>query len=342
MISLVIGIAGLAMLGPDGVQRYEALSIELWSLSRSAAFDTAVMIDKTLLMLVDALWLIAPFLALMFAVALAGPLLMSGWSFSTQPLKPQFSRLSPAKGIKRMFSLNSLVELLKSLAKVVLLGIAAFSFFHIGRDQYFLLGSLPLGQALQSAFSLMLQLFVCLLIALFVIAGVDVPWQQWEYARKLRMTRQELKEENKENNGNPEIKAKIRNLQISIANRRMLLDVPTADVVVINPTHYSVALKYNAEMDAPQVIASGVDEMALRIREIARESGVPLFEAPPLTRALYRFAEVGEAIPVELYMAVAQVLAYIFQVQRLSRHEASRLTPPGDLPLPPEMDDGEA
>jgi len=173
-----------------------------------------------------------------------------------------------------------------------------------------------------------------LVLSLSLVAVVDVPYQQWSYAKKLKMTFQEVREENKEQVGNPEVKSRIRQMQQANANRKMLLDVPSADVIIVNPTHFSVALRYDDDLVAPVVVAKGVDHMALKIREIARHNKVTIFSAPPLARALYNHSDIGETIPSELYLAVAQVLAYVLQVKESTSDNRRSLIPPTNLPVP--------
>jgi flagellar biosynthetic protein FlhB len=193
-------------------------------------------------------------------------------------------------------------------------------------------GSMHLGHV-------MLVSFLSIVGGLVLIAAIDAPYQMWHYANKLKMTRQELRQEAKESDGNPEIKAKIRQQQREMATRRMMEAIPTADVVVTNPTHYAVALKYTeGKMRAPQVVAKGADEVAARIREIATENNVPMLEAPPLARALYRHTELGDAIPESLYTAVAEVLAYVFQLRVYKKHGGMRPEVPEELDVPPQLD----
>jgi len=188
-------------------------------------------------------------------------------------------------------------------------------------------------------FGIIFVIILVLVMSLSIVAVVDVPYQRWSYAKKLRMTFQEVREENKEQNGNPEVKAKVRQMQQANANRKMLLDVPDADVIIVNPTHFSVALRYDDNLVAPVVVAKGVDHMALKIREIAKHNKVEIFSAPPLARALYRHSDIGETIPSELYLAVAQILAYVLQVKEASFSDRRRLIRPGNLPVPRSLQD---
>ena len=335
-VVLLAGLGGMVAFGRSGARAYERLATRRWRLERVDAFTDAAILNGLREALLATLGILAPFLALMLLAALAGSVLMSGWVFSAKGLKPDLSRLSPVKGLGRMFGPKALGELAKGLAKVVLLGGIGWAVFAANVEHYVALGRVPLALAVPEAFGLVFGMLLALVVALGAVAAVDVPWQKFQHTKKLKMTKQQVREEAKETNGNPEVKAKVRQLQQSAAHRRMLRDVPDADVVIVNPTHYAVALRYIPEESAPVVLASGVDHMAMRIREIAREKGVTIFSAPPLARALHRHAPVGSVIPPGLYVAVAQVLAHVYRARAPgTRYEA----PPTDLPIPPELAD---
>lgn len=256
-----------------------------------------------------------------FAAALAAcfiaPLVMGGLRFSSQSLQPDFKRLSPMAGLKRLYGKDSLAELLRSLLRVLLVvGVGAM----VVSAGFHALLAMP-GMSLQAAAATGLKMAMTALLAmagaLALLAAIDVPWQRWRHRSRLKMSKQEIRDELKQTEGNPEIKARVRQVAQQMARRRMMDAVPTADVVVTNPTHYAVALKYDPKkMRAPRVVAKGVDEIALLIREAARRHRVAVLEAPPLARALYRTAQVDQEIPVKLYAAVAQVLSYVFQLRR--------------------------
>jgi flagellar biosynthetic protein FlhB len=267
-----------------------------------------------------ALKLMLPMLPLVFAAlaaCLIGPAIMGGLRFSNQALQPDFKRMSPIAGLKRMYGKESLAELVRSLLRVGLIGgVGAFVVY----GAFSRLLAMP-QQSLESATGYGVGMAIGALLAmvgsLIVLAALDVPYQRWSWHNKLKMTKQELRDEHKQMEGNPEIKARVRQVAQQLSQRRMMEAVPTADVVITNPTHYAVALKYEAgAMRAPKVVAKGVDEMALRIRELAGAHKVALVEAPPLARALYRQAKVDQEIPVKLYAAVAQVLSYVYQLKR--------------------------
>jgi len=306
-------------------------------LSRDILLDDATPLRQLRVSVMSALQLLLPaFLALVIA-SFIGPLIAGGWSFSLGPLKPSPSKLSPLKGFKRMFGMQGLAELLKSLAKFLLLAGISILLYQQLKYSYFNLGRLPMQHAIAQAMDLIVLVFLGLTAGLILMAIIDLPYQRWEHKRKQRMTRQELKEESKETNGNPETKAKIRRLQEEAANRKMLVDVKTTDVIIVNPTHYSVALKYEKSGDgAPIVVARGIDHMALRIREIGRAHGVEVYSAPLLARVLYHKVRVGQEVPVDLYLAVAQILAYVYQLDRHQRGEGAEPVRPDSLPIPAE------
>jgi len=284
--------------------------------------DTARLGDKEYLLqtFVDAigsgLALLAPLLVAVVVAGIAGALAFGGWAFSTQPLAPKFEKLDPIAGLKRVFGWNGLLELAKALAKFVLVAAFAMVLLWVLADDFVRLGRLPIDIALSRAAYLTALSFLGLSATLLIIAGIDVPAQSWQFQRRMRMTRQELKEEFKETEGRPEVRSRIRAAQQELATRRMMEEVPKADVVATNPTHYAVALRYDASrMRAPRVVAKGADLVALSIRNVAKANGVPLFEHPLLTRALYYTTAIGMEIPPRLYMAVAQVLTYIYQLR---------------------------
>ena len=296
------------------------------TLTREQAMDTGALLNALSTESSQALLAIAPVLGLTMVAAVAAPLALGGWAFSGTALSPDFSRLNPVSGIGRMFSLRSWVELGKALAKFAIVGCAGAIVLWINMGQLLGLGSEPVGMAIGHAIAISGQALIALTAALIFIAAVDVPFQLWQHGRDLRMTREEVRQELKEGDGSPEMKSRIRNLQRERAQRRMIQEVPKADVIVVNPTHYAVALRYDdKKMRAPLVVAKGVDLMAAQIRSVASAHNVPIFEAPPLARVLYRTTEIGAEIPANLYVAVAQVLTYIFQLRTARRDYA---TPP--------------
>ncbi|GHA90263.1 flagellar biosynthesis protein FlhB [Cognatilysobacter bugurensis] len=258
-----------------------------------------------------------PLVLAALAACLIAPAIMGGLRFSNQALQPDLKRLSPMAGLKRMYGKESLAELVRSLLRVVLLGgIGAFVVYR-AFDRLIAMPKQSLESSIAYGVDLAVFALLAMVGALGVLAALDIPYQHWHWRNKLKMTKQELRDEHKELEGNPEVKARVRQVAREMSQRRMMDAVPTADVVITNPTHYAVALKYEAgAMRAPKVVAMGVDELALRIRELAGHHKVTLVEAPPLARALYRQAKVDQEIPVKLYAAVAQVLSYVYQLKR--------------------------
>ena len=337
VLMLLASLIGFAVLGGSGVQAYKQLAKNQWSIDRQAIFNDQSLLNGLLVPFIEALWISAPFLFLMFVAVFIGPLCMGGWVFAASSVKIDPKKLSPMAGLKRMVGVQSLAELLKALLKVILLGTIAVYMMKTHLDDYLRLGVMQIPDAINSMFGIVFVITLTLVLSLGLVALVDVPFQQWSHAKKLRMTLQEVKDESKEQQGNPEVKGKIRQMQQSMAGKRMLADVPDADVIIVNPTHFSVALKYNEDEVAPVVVAKGIDHLALKIREIAKESNVAIFEAPPLARSLYQHAEVGQSIPSELYLAVAQVLAYVMQVKKLSFPDRRRLIEPTDFSIPDSL-----
>ncbi|MGK2953550.1 MAG: flagellar biosynthesis protein FlhB [Thiobacillus sp.] len=282
---------------------------------------------------------LAPFFLLVVIAALASPLLLRGWLFSTKALAPKFNRLNPFSGIKRMFSSQGLIELVKSLAKVGLLGGVAAWLIWSNVDSIFSLSMEPSALAIQHMGDIIGKIFLLVSGTMIFIVAIDLPYQVWSHFKKLRMSKEELRREAKESEGDPHLKAHIRAQQREVARRRMMSEIPTADVVVTNPTHYAVALKYSeGKMRAPRVVAKGADAVAAKIRELAAEHKVPLLEAPPLARALFRHTELGDEIPATLYTAVAEVLAYVFQLRHYQQVGGAYPDAPTALPVPPELD----
>lgn len=338
---LIAGSVCVWIMGSWLANRIAAMLRRGLMLDRSAAFDTSAMAASLSAMGWDALLTIAPVLAVLLVAAVAGPLVLGGFVFSSKAFQPDFSRLSPVQGFARMFSRHGLAELIKAIAKSAL--VAGVSVWVIRRDQEALFGLLaqPLHSGMSSFGDVVLFSAVAIAAGLALIAAIDVPFQLWQYYSKLRMTKEEARQEAKELEGDPQVKARIRSQQREMARKRMMAEVPKADVVVTNPTHYSVALKYEAgRMGAPRMVAKGTGHVAQRIREIASEHEVPLVEAPPLARALFHNAEIGDEIPSGLYTAVAEVMAYIYQLNASLKAGGVVPEPPRELPIPAGMDPG--
>jgi len=306
---------------------------------RAAAFDTSYMLAQTGLMAMQSLIALAPLFGMLVLAALVAPLMLGGWLFSAKAIGPKFDKLDPIAGIKRLFSAQSLAELLKALAKSLLIGGVAWLVIMADMGKV----TAMMAQSERAALPQMILLVAhhCALItaSLLLIALVDVPYQLWSHYRKLRMSREDLRQEHKESEGDPHIKAQIRRQQQQMARRRMMSEVPKADIVVTNPTHFAVALKYDDKaMRAPRVVAKGVDAVAERIREIARENKIAILEAPPLTRSLYKHTKLGDEIPTGLYTAVAEVLAWVYQLKRWKDEGGEAPRTPADLPVPEALE----
>jgi len=301
-------------------------------IDRSKIFDTDYGPIALAEASINAAWTMMPFALVLLVSVFASATLIGGWSFSMKAAAFKAERMNPIKGIKRVFSANSLMELMKALAKFGIVAAIAVAWLWLSVDEVLMLGRQPIGSAIHSALKICGISLLVTSAGLILIAMVDVPFQLHSYQKKLKMTRTEVRDEFKETEGRPEIKSKIRALQQQVATRRMMQDVPTADVVITNPTHYSIALKYDdAAAGAPRVVAKGKDLVAAKIREIAEKNGVALFSAPPLARALFRSTKLGHEIPAGLYTAVAQVLAYIFQIR--DGHRPGQQYPVRPVPL---------
>lgn len=337
-VLLAAGV-GIWMLGDVMMRPLKRLLVAGLSFEREQAFDPNLLLTGLGAKLLDVLLAFAPLAGLLIVVAVGSPLLIGGWLFSTKSLQPNFGKLNPLSGIRNMFSANAGVELIKAIGKTILVGVVAWMVIKSQMDAVMGLGSESLKDGTAHLGHILLVSFLSIVGALVFIALIDAPYQMWHYANKLKMTREELRQEAKESDGNPEIKAKIRAQQREMARRRMMTEIPNADVVVTNPTHYAVALKYtDGKMRAPQVVAKGADEVAAKIRAIAQENNVPMLEAPPLARALFRHAELGDEIPAALYTAVAEVLAYVFQLRAYRQQGGTRPKEPTELDVPPELD----
>jgi len=338
---MAAGAGGLWALSSWLVQRGENVMRMGLTFDRQEVFDPNAVGSNLLALGSEALATLAPFFLATLAAALLTPFLLGGFVFSPKVLTLDFERLDPLKGVKRMLSWQSVAEMVKGILKALLLGGIVWWVVVNERDNLFALLGQPLESALPAFGRMLLYAFIGFVAGLAVIALIDVPFQLWRYYAGLRMTKEELRQEYKELEGDPQLKARIRSQQREIARKRMMAEVPKADVVVTNPTHFAVALKYDAaKMGAPLVVAKGMNLVAQRIRELAAEHEVPVLELPPLARALHRHVEVGAAIPATLYTAVAEVMAYIYQLnQFLAQGGAASLLPPSP-PLAVAMPDG--
>jgi flagellar biosynthetic protein FlhB len=332
--------AGLWMLGGGVVNKLSSTLERGLSLNRDQITNPNLLIERIAADIGGVILACLPLAIAIMLVGVVSPLLIGGWNFTSKSFMPNFGKMNPLNGLGNMVSTNSLIELLKAVAKALLVGAVGWYVLMSEKDAVIGLALEPLGTATGHLTSLLVKAFMIMVGSLGAIAVLDGPYQKWHYANKLKMTRQEVIQESKESDGNPQIKGKIRQLQREMARKRMMSNVPTADVVVTNPTHFAVALKYaDGQKGAPRVVAKGTDEVAARIREIAKENKVALLEAPALARALYKHTDIDDEIPEALYSAVAEVLAYVYQLRAYTKGSSDQYPDrPGKLPVPPEMD----
>lgn len=336
---LLAGGGVLWFMGSTVTQSMVQLLREGLVLDREMVYDSALMTPRLYELAMDALIAFLPFLLAVLLAAALSPLLLNGWLFSVEALQPKLSKLNPIAGLGRMFSRTALVELVKALAKAALVGGVGAWVIWSDLDAVMALGLQSPDASISAMGQLIGQGVMVIIGAMLLIVAIDVPFQLWDHNKKLMMTKEEVRQENKETEGDPMVKGRIRQLQREAARRRMMSAIPTADVVVTNPTHYSVALKYNENgSGAPVVVAKGSHLLALRIREIAQEHHVPILEAPPLARALHKHTELGDTIPEALYTAVAEVLAYVYRLRRYEAVGGERPEEPAELPVPPGLD----
>jgi len=340
---LLAGSGAMLMFGHVYVTQLMGIARQSFALQRSAMFDPAFMISHLGAVSSAGIWMLAPIFILLLVATLLAPSALGGWLLSMKSVMPKLERLSPLKGLQRMFSVRALVEMLKAIAKVLVVGSVAVLLLYLLQHELVAMASEPLESAVRHSLGVVLWSALALSASTLLIAAVDVPFQISDHARKLRMTMQQVRDEMKETEGKPEVKARIRQLQRQFARGRMMSAVPKADVVITNPTHFAVALRYDIEQGAaPRLLAKGSDMVALRIREIAEANGVPVVRSARLARAIYYTTELEGEIPASLYMAVAQVLAYVFHLRSYRRGQGASPVLQDDLPVPEGMDEPSA
>ncbi|MGR2851668.1 flagellar biosynthesis protein FlhB [Vibrio vulnificus] len=336
---LVIGAVSLMWFGESLARALFKAMGRLFSLSREEIFDPSKLFDIASGALSA---LLLPLLLILFALFVAaaiGSAGVGGISFSVEAATPKLSKMNPLSGIKRMFGLQSWVELIKSILKVALVTGVAIYLIQASQEDLIQLSLDVYPQNIFHALDILLDFVLLISCSLLIVVAIDIPFQIWQHADQLKMTKQEVKDEYKDTEGKPEVKGRIRMLQREAAQRRMMADVPTADVIVTNPEHFSVALRYKQNSDrAPVVVAKGTDHMAMKIREVAREHDISIVPAPPLARALYYSTELEQQIPDGLFTAVAQILAYVFQLKQYRKRGGHRpKLKDYDLPIPPDL-----
>jgi flagellar biosynthetic protein FlhB len=336
---LVGSACAMLLMGKALANSMANMMSHMFSLSREEAMD----VNALFKVINDGVYqIIPPLLWIFFIVMLAafiGNTLLGGMSFSGDAMMPKASKLSPMAGFKRMFGVQAAVELIKSILKFFVVFVVAFLLLSGLFEEILGLSRETIPTNFEHAITMLQWMFLVLALSIGIIVIIDAPYQVWNHNRQLKMTKQEIKDEHKSTEGSPEIKGRIRRTQYEMSQRRMMQDVPESDVVITNPTHFSIALKYDAAAGgAPVLSAKGVDEMALHIRTIAKEHHIEIIQSPALARSLYYTAEVGDDIPEELFAAVAQVLAFIFQLNEHKQGKAKRPTPIAkELPIPDEF-----
>jgi flagellar biosynthetic protein FlhB len=339
MFVLVGSAVAIMIVGGMLADSLAGVMTRLFSLSRAEVMDIHALFNvlqgSVGNVIPPLLWIFA---IIMFA-AFVGNTMLGGMSFSAEAMAPKASKLSPLAGLKRMFGIKALVELVKSLLKFFVVFIVAYLLLSSLFDEILGLSLELIPLSIEHSVTLLQWMFLVLALSIGIIAAIDAPYQVWDHTRQLKMTKQEIKDEMKTSEGSPEIKGRIRRAQYEMSQRRMMQEVPNSDVVITNPTHYSIALKYDAQAGgAPMMVAKGIDEMALHIRTIAKEHNVEIIASPALARSLYYCAEVDEEIPEELFAAVAQVLAFIFQLNEHKKGKAKKPTPIAkNLPIPDDF-----
>jgi flagellar biosynthetic protein FlhB len=335
---LIVSSALLLIQGEKIAKGLLAMMRSEFQLSRENIFDPMTIMVQFKQLMIDAAMLIMPFLAVLVVVAIVAPISMGGWIFSWDSVSPKLERMDPIKGIPRLFAMRGWVEMLKALLKILLVFAVTVSLYRSYINELLGLGGEELELSIEHALNIIGMCFLLLSASLVVIAMIDVPYQLWDHSKKLKMTLQEIKDEHKESEGSPEVKGRQRRMQMDMAQSRMMAEVPKADVIVTNPSHYAVALKYEPNSNgAPKLVAKGVDLIAAQIRNIAIGADVPLVASPPLARALYYSTELDREIPQGLYMAVAQILAYVYQLKDARKHDWREPLPPENINVPDEF-----
>jgi len=338
VILLLVSGAGFFFLGSGLVGDIMQILRDGLTIEREQIFNIGAYPVLFLNTIQTAINAVFPLFLLLVIAAVIAPMAMGGWTFSIKPLTPDLKKLDPIKGMGRVFSVKGLMELAKALAKFLLVGSVGVWLLQGKMEGFMALSSQNLEQGISQLGYELIWAFILLSSALLFVALADAPFQLWDHSRKQKMTRQEVKDEQKETDGNPELKSKVRQKQHEVSQRRMMQEVPKADVVITNPTHYSVAIRYDqSSMGAPIIVALGADEVAGHIRRIAAANDVPLLSAPPLARALYHNCDIDEEIPAGLFLAVAQVLAYVYQLRHYELEGGIAPEFNSDVPIPDDL-----
>lgn len=335
---LLSGTVGLYLFGGHISDKLLHILRYNFSLTRESIFDPQTMLSHLGSSFGEALNSLIPLFSILLVAAIVGPIGLGGWMFSTKSLAPKADRISPIAGLKRMFSAKSMVELVKSIGKIFVVVALTFLTLSIYKHELLALANTSLEGSIQGSLDISVLAAIIISASTLFIALIDIPFQIWENSKKLKMSKQDIKDEMKDSEGKPEVKGRIRQLQQEMANKRMMSAVPEADVIITNPSHYSLALKYDPEtMDTPILLAKGVDHAAFKIRDIAKEHKIDIIRSPVLARAIYHNTEVDGPIPGGLFLAVAQVLAYVFQLRNFRTGSGDRPDFPTGIQVPKDM-----
>lgn len=335
---LMLAAIGIYMFAEFMFGKIIGLTRDNFILNRATIYDPNAMLAHLASAIYDGLFSIAPLMILLLIASVLGPIALGGWNYSGKAMEPKLSRMDPLAGLKRMFSVKSLIELLKALGKVlIILGATIWILKFYAQDMFRLVDE-SIGNAIIHSLEISIFATIALSATTIAIAAIDIPLQIYEYNKKLKMSRQDQKDESKDTDGKPEVKGRIRQLQREMAQRRMMSNVPQADVVITNPEHFSIALKYDPDtMDTPLMIAKGGDHTALKIREIAKAHNIDIIQSPVLARAIFYTTEVDQEIPSGLYLAVAQVLAYVFQLRNFRKGKGEKPVYPRNINIPRDL-----
>lgn len=335
---LLGGTIGLYIFGSLIGEKLSNITRYNFVLERETIFDDQAMIAHLAYSFFEGLMSLMPLFGILLVASIVGPIALGGWLLSAKSMAPKMSRMNPAAGLKRMFGVKALVELGKALAKVLVILALALVILDVLQAEILGLANEDVHRGVIHSLEISAWAAILLSASTILIAIVDIPFQIWDHSKKLKMSLQEVKDEYKDTEGKPEVKGRIRQLQREMANNRMMADVPEADVIITNPTHFSVALKYKPEsMETPQLVAKGGDNIALKIREIGKAHKVEIIESAALARSIFYTTEVGDAIPDGLYVAVAQVLAYVFGLRRFRKEGGDRPIYPRNVKVPKDM-----
>ncbi|MBL4712169.1 MAG: flagellar biosynthesis protein FlhB [Gammaproteobacteria bacterium] len=340
MALLMAAAGGFLLFGENVLGGLSDLLKNGLSIKNAQQLDGNAIIEHFAETALNSMLIVTPLFVLLTVVVLLTPIGLGGWSFSLKAVSFKLEKLDPIKGIGRIFALKGLMELLKVLAKFILVASMSALIIWSVIDELIGLGNEPINSALAHVAQLCAWAFLACSSVMIIIAAIDAPFQLWQHSKELKMTKQEVKDENKETDGRPEVKGRIRAMQLEMSQRRMMEAVPTADVIITNPTHYAVALSYDQfGTKAPVVVAKGADNIAMQIRIIADKNEVTIVSSPPLARALFASTEIDQEIPGGLYVAVATILSYVYQLKVVNINGGQKPETPDELPIPEELQD---